>query len=172
MNNSKYLSFLLRHKPEQANLKLDDYGWCLVEELLENLKITKSELDHIVEKNNKKRFRYNKDKTKIKANQGHSIPIKDDFPQQVPPEILYHGTSVYNLTNIKSSGLKKMKRNHVHLSGDKETAIVVGMRYAKHKSNLIILEIQAKLMNNKGYKFLLSDNNVWLIDHVPSIFIN
>jgi putative RNA 2'-phosphotransferase len=170
--NSKYLSLLLRHKPEKANLILDKYGWCPVDSILSNLKITQSELDVIVNENNKKRFRYDNTKTKIKASQGHSIPILDDFKQLSPPDILYHGTSVDNAKKIQKDGLKKMRRNHVHMSDNIDTAKSVGMRYAKYRNKLRIYEIDAKLMNSKGYKFYLSDNGVWLTDNVPFNFLN
>jgi len=169
--NSKYLSLLLRHKPEKENLILDNYGWCDVNLLLTNLNITITELDNIVSENNKKRFRYDNTKSKIKASQGHSIPILDDFKQRTPPSVLYHGTTIDNKKKILKDGLKKMGRNHVHLTDDLATAKSVGMRYAKYQNKLVIYEINAKQMDKLGYNFYISDNNVWLTESVPAIFL-
>lgn len=77
---SKYLSLVLRHKPEVIGLNLDEKGWADVEELQEkcakqNRAFTLEELDEVVETNDKKRFILNEDKTRIRANQGHSIDI-------------------------------------------------------------------------------------------------
>lgn len=168
---SRYLSLLLRHKPEKANLTLDEFGWCSVEEVLENLNMTKEELDRVVEENNKQRFKYNEDHTKIKANQGHSIKIKNDIKKERPPSVLYHGTSASNRRAILKTGLKKMRRNHVHLSQDLETAKDVGMRYAKRENNLWIIEVNAAKMHADGFEFFLSDNNVWLTDSVPPQYL-
>lgn len=170
-DKSRYLSLLLRHKPEIENLKLDKEGWCSVAILLEKLKITQPNLDQIVNENNKQRFRYNDDKSMIKANQGHSIPVKDDYRIVYPPRFLYHGTSVANKKQIYKTGLKKMNRNHVHLSEDYKTAEQVGMRKAKYKNNLIIMKIDSQKMDQDGHTFFLSDNGVWLISYVPAKYI-
>lgn len=101
----------------------------------------------------------------IRASQGHSIDVDLKLKALAPPEVLYHGTSEKNFKLIrKSSGLSKMNRQHVHLSGDKETAINVGSRHGK----VIVLVIDTKSMHKDGYKFYRSENGVWLTDNVPS----
>jgi len=171
-NKSRYLSLLLRHSPEKANLKLDEYGWCFVKDLLKAIDMSKEDLDYIVLENDKQRFRYDKNQLRIKASQGHSLKVKDDFKRMTPPEILYHGTSKSSQKQIlKSGGLKKMRRNHVHLSSDISVATQVGMRYAKYQNNLVIFRIPALQMHNMGYEFYLSENNVWLTEAVPKQFL-
>jgi putative RNA 2'-phosphotransferase len=172
---SKYLSYLLRHHPEKINLHLDDYGWADVNELIEKVNansstsntLTFSILEEVVANNNKKRFTFNEDKTKIRASQGHSIEIKLGYEAVEPPEFLYHGTATRFLDGIKKDGLKKMSRHHVHLSQEKSTASNVGQRHGK----LVILIINSKAMHEAGHEFFVSENGVWLTDHVPVEFI-
>lgn len=163
----RYMSLLLRHKPEKENLTLDEQGYVLVDELLEKLDITKSDLKWIVDNNNKKRFTFNSDETMIRAAQGHSIKVDLKMKRVLPPDILYHGTSISNASDITKKGLIKMNRNHVHLTDERSTAYNVGMRYAKYQNKIWIIEIDAKRMNTDGYEFYRSENGVYLTDHVP-----
>ncbi|MBD3904392.1 RNA 2'-phosphotransferase [Chryseobacterium sp. Ch-15] len=170
---SKFLSYVLRHHPELINLNLDENGWANVDELITKSKrnphegISFEELNEIVETNDKKRFIFNEDKTRIRANQGHSIDINLAFVPQQPPEFLYHGTAQSNIDSIFEKGIEKRNRQHVHLSEDKETATKVGMRHGKP----IILTINTEKMFNDGIEFYLSENNVWLTDFVDAKYI-
>lgn len=169
---SKYLSLVLRHSPQSIELVLDENGWADVEDLLANMnsggkKITSDILDDIVATNDKKRFSYNEDKTKIRANQGHSISVDFNLIAAEPPQILFHGTVAPFLANIKEQGLLPMSRQHVHLSIDRATAIIVGNR----RDTAIVLEINALKMHHHGFSFYLSDNKVWLCDTVPPQYI-
>lgn len=170
---SKFLSLLLRHKPEKIGLTLDKNGWAIVEELINKSKKTgvlfsKEDLELIVKTNDKQRFAFNEDKTKIRASQGHSIQDVEILTEtHTPPPFLYHGTVAKFITSIKEIGLQKMNRQHVHLSLDKETAIKVANRRGKP----IILTINTDKMYKEGYLFYLSENGVWLTDNIPSHFI-
>jgi putative RNA 2'-phosphotransferase len=170
---SKLLSYILRHRPEEYGILLDENGYTNVDELMNKLNthnenISFEILQHIVDTNNKKRFAFNDDLTKIRASQGHSVDIDLGYTEQQPAEILYHGTVAKFLALILKDGLQKMQRHHVHLSADKATAIKVAERRGKP----VILKIKAGDMFTTGYKFYLSDNGVWLTDHVPANFIN
>lgn len=169
---SKFLSYVLRHHPELINLNLDENGWANVDELIakstnDSQGFTFEELDEIVETNDKKRFIFNEDKTRIRANQGHSIDINLALISQQPPEFLYHGTAQSNIDSILEKGIEKRSRQHVHLSQDKETANKVGMRHGKP----IILTINTQKMSEDGFEFYLSENNVWLTDLVDAKYI-
>ncbi|MBS7232747.1 RNA 2'-phosphotransferase [Flavobacterium psychroterrae] len=171
-NISKFLSLVLRHSPETINLKLDENGWADVEELIEKCSkkgnsLNAELLDYVVENNDKKRFAFNEDKTKIRASQGHSITVELNLNEAEPSEFLYHGTVGKFLENIKKEGLQKMSRQHVHLSKDKETAIKVGGRRGIPQ----ILTVKSGEMFKDGFKFYLSENNVWLTDEVPPKYI-
>lgn len=171
---SKLLSKLLRHNPAMFNLKLTNQGYINVDELLSKLNekgynISFDDLEYLVETNDKKRFSFNEDKSLIRASQGHTVNVNLELTSKEPPDRLYHGTPSKNLENIFKNGLLKMRRNHVHLSNDIETAHIVAKRY---KQEYKVLYIQAKRMFKLGHKFYLSDNGVWLIDNVPPQYIN
>lgn len=162
------MSLLLRHKPEKEHLNIDAQGYVLVDELIDKLKISKEDLNWIIDNNDKKRFTFNSDETMIRAAQGHSIGVDLKMKRILPPDTLYHGTSIVNADAISKGGLKKMGRNHVHLTDDRKTAYSVGMRYAKYQNKLWVIEIDAKQMNKDGYEFFKSENGVYLTEEVPS----
>ena len=170
---SKFLSYILRHSPESIGINLDTNGWANVDELLaktnsqvKNIDI--KYLEFVVDTDSKKRFSFNKEKTKIRANQGHSLNINLDYRPSVPPEFLYHGTALKNMESILKNGIEKSARQHVHLSMDRSTAMKVGQRHGKP----IVLKILSEIMNAAGYEFYLSKNNIWLTEYVPAAYIN
>lgn len=170
---SKFLSLVLRHKPETIQLVLDEHGWADVEELIAQAKqmgiqLDKQTLHQVVVQNDKKRFSFNEDASKIRANQGHSISVDLDLTSVVPPEELYHGTATRFLGSIRVEGLLPRGRQHVHLSGDEKTAILVGKRHGKP----VVLVIRSGAMAKKGYKFYQSANGVWLTDKIPVEYIS
>lgn len=169
---SKFLSLVLRHQPDAIGIEMDENGWTDVKPLLDKMcakgkTIDFKTLEVVVDTNNKKRFSFNENKTKIRANQGHSIDVDLGFTAKHPPEILYHGTASKYLSNIYKEGLQKQKRHHVHLSKDLQTAHSVGKRHGA----LVVFEVNAKEMSEKGYTFYESENGVWLTDSVPVQFL-
>lgn len=170
---SKFLSLILRHRPEVIGLNLDDNGWASVEELLAKapkgqMRISFEELKEVVDNNDKKRFAFSEDFTMICANQGHSLKVDLKLEEKTPPGLLYHGTATHNIGSIKGQGLIKGQRHHVHLSADKETAMKVGGRHGKP----VVLTIAAMNMYQSGIIFYQSENGVWLTDHVAVQFIS
>jgi putative RNA 2'-phosphotransferase len=168
VSKSKFLSLVLRHKPEEIGLTLDPNGWADVHELLIRSKMDLQTLEEIVATNEKKRFAFNEDKTKIRASQGHSIEVDLQYKPAVPPSVLYHGTALRFLDSIMKTGLEKKGRQHVHLSKDTKTALDVGKRHGQPA----VLEVDSKEMLARGHKFYLSDNGVWLTDNVPTMFLS
>lgn len=165
---SKYLSKHLRHAPERIGLQMDAAGWVEIEHLLRqcakhNFRISREELCEVVENNAKQRFAFDDDEVYIRANQGHSIPIELGLKAQAPPDMLYHGTGAQTVETILREGLRPMRRHHVHLSSDVETARTVGARHGKP----VVLEVDAKSLHESGTEFWASDNGVWLADQVP-----
>lgn len=165
----KFLSLILRHAPEKIGITLDKSGWASVDELLQQLAahnkpLSFEQLVEIVETNNKQRYSFNQDRTRIRANQGHSIELDLQLTPQKPPEVLYHGTASRFMKSITQQGLIKGSRHHVHLSKDKETAHQVGSRQGVP----VILAIASGQMQRDGFVFYCSDNGVWLTDHVPT----
>lgn len=172
IRKSKFLSLILRHEPERVGLRLDDAGWVSVEELLGAVNgsggaITLDQLRHIVATSEKKRFAFSDDGTRIRANQGHSVDVDLQYPPQRPPEVLYHGTAARFIDGIRQHGLQRMGRHDVHLSAETKLALQVGGRYGK----AVMLTIRAGDMHREGFVFRCSANGVWLVDHVPTHFI-
>jgi len=164
----RYMSGLLRHFPEREHLDMDKFGWVEVKQLITALDISMQDLQDIVDENNKKRFSFNSDKIKIRANQGHSLSwVEVELTETKPPQILFHGTATRFLSSIYDKGLLRSGRNHVHLSVDIETAENVGARHG----TVYVLHIDTEQMFEDGYKFYISDNGVWLTDFVPRKYI-
>jgi putative RNA 2'-phosphotransferase len=168
VRRSKHLSLVLRHDPGSVGLTLDAAGWADVPKLLTAMKMTREQLDEVVRDNSKKRFEFNPDGTKIRASQGHSVEVDLGYEEKEPPETLYHGTANKLLDVLIAEGIKKMSRQHVHLSKDVKTAIEVGRRHGPP----VVLEVFARMMHADGHKFYLSTNGVWLTDHVPSKYFD
>ena len=169
---SKFLSLVLRHHPEKIGLELDEHGWADVTELIEKSRgyctFSFYDLLEVVNTNDKQRFSFNVEKTKIRANQGHSIDIDLALSPIEPPEYLYHGTTTRSISSIMRGGISKVSRNHVHLSIDKETATKVGSRHGIP----VILTIRAGQMHRDGILFYRSENGVWLTEHVEKKYIS
>lgn len=169
---SKFLSLVLRHEPERIGIVLDEAGWVSVDELLEGcgragVAITRDELGGIVRTSDKQRFALSDDGTRIRANQGHSVPVELGLEPLAPPDILYHGTAHKYLEPIRQEGMRKQARHHVHLSQTTEAAAAVGRRHGE----LVVLEVRAGDMHRAGFAFYQSANGVWLTDHVPPQFL-
>lgn len=170
MNNKKgiRLAKVLRHDPSSAGIVLDGNGWAEVSKLLHAMDMTQQELDFIVDTNNKKRFAYNDDKTKIRASQGHSVDVDVELTvADNVPAVLYHGTSTNSVAAILKDGLQKMRRQHVHLSSTEDTAINVGGRHGKPH----VFHINAAAMRADGIKIFISANGVYLVDSVDTKYI-
>jgi putative RNA 2'-phosphotransferase len=163
------LIYALRHDPASMLLEMDKHGWVELEEILSKSQLEMGELETIISKDDKGRFALDTEKGRLRAAQGHSINIDLDLAPVWPPDKLYHGTVEKYIPWIEKEGLKKMSRNHVHLSPDIETAEKVASR---RDTENVILEIDAKTMAQKGFDFFVSSNGVWLTDRVPPEFIS
>ena len=164
---SKYISLILRHKPETIGLILDEHGWADVQELIDGVSrthpLTKELLEKIVAEDEKMRYSFNEDKKLIRANQGHSIPVDVELKEMKPPDVLYHGTGEKFVSGIMEKGLIPKSRLYVHLSEDVVTARKVGQRHGKP----VIYTVKSGEMEKDGYKFFRSVNSVWLTKEVP-----
>ena len=169
----KFLSLVLRHNPDAAGISLDEHGWADVQELLAGVRrsgrqINMETLERIVRENNKQRYSFNTDHTKIRANQGHSLQVDVELTAVQPPRYLYHGTAARFLPAIQQEGIKKMSRQYVHLSGDFQTALVVGRRHGSP----VVITINAEAMAHDGVAFYLSENGVWLCEYVAPVYFS
>lgn len=165
---SVFISLILRHKPSEIGIALDEHGWAKVDELITGInntgrKIDIEILDDIVRTDSKQRYSFNEDKTLIRANQGHSISVDVELEEIQPPEFLYHGTGRKYVNSINKQGLIPKSRLYVHLSNDKETAVNVGKRHGE----AVVYLVKSEEMYRNGYKFYRSVNGVWLTKEVP-----
>ena len=165
---SKFLSLVLRHEPQAAGVRLDESGWVGVDELLEGCRragqaISPEELKEIVATSDKQRFALSPDGKRIRANQGHSVEVELGYEPATPPEVLYHGTAERYVASIRTDGLRRGNRHHVHLSERRDTAAAVGQRHGR----LVLLEVRSGDMHRAGLAFFKTPNNVWLTDQVP-----
>lgn len=170
---SKFLSYILRHRPEEIGLSLDKEGWAIINDVIlcsvkEGYILDDNIIRSIVDSNDKKRFKISDDGLKIRATQGHSTQqVHILYEENMPPDILYHGTATRFISAIREQGLIPLSRQYVHLSPNENTAIQVGQRHGKP----IVLKIKALNMYEQGFKFFLADNGVWLTNTVPYQFI-
>lgn len=143
-----------------------------MDELLQGVQVSGRSIDmatleEIAATDNKGRFAFNGDKSKIRAVQGHSFAVDLQLEEKTPPDTLYHGTAEKYLKSIKQNGIEKRNRQYVHLSCDEQTAVKVGSRHGKP----VVLRIYAGQMAADGFKFYLSENGVWLTDSVPFKYV-
>ena len=168
-STSKFISLILRHKPETIGITLDEYGWADVKELIDGINHSEGNslnmdlLEEIVRSDEKQRYSFNEDHTLIRANQGHSVPVDVELEEKTPPGVLWHGTGEKYVDSIDAQGLISKNRLYVHLSSDKETAKKVGSRHGRP----VIYEIDCRQMTEDGYRFFESANHVWLTKNVP-----
>ncbi|CAA9437202.1 MAG: RNA:NAD 2'-phosphotransferase [uncultured Pseudonocardia sp.] len=167
---SKRLSRHLRHAPHEIGLRLDPAGWVSVDELLAALAahgppVTRAELDEVVAGSDKQRFVVDGDR--IRAQQGHSVPVDLGLAAVEPPPVLFHGTARSSLDAIRREGLRPMRRHAVHLSTTEETARRVGARHGAP----VVLRVDAAALHAAGHEFRVSGNGVWLTDSVPPGFL-
>ena len=151
---SKFISLILRHKPQVIGKRIDKNGYMPVEDLLDGInahgyKINMALLEKIVAEDEKQRYSFDKDKVKIRANQGHSIKVDLGLKVIEPPDLLYHGTGKKYLSSILSIGLVKRTRH----------------------GSPVVLIIASGRMQKDGFKFYLSKNGIWLTDNVPVKYI-
>ena len=168
---SRFIALILRHRPEVIGIALDAHGWANVDELIAGISkthpLTRETLEAIVASDEKQRYAFNENKTFIRANQGHSIPVDLELKAIEPPRILYHGTGEKFVASIEKQGLRAKSRLYVHLSEDGETALKVGARHGKP----VIFCVIAKEMHRDGYAFYRSLNGVWLTREVPGLYL-
>ena len=165
---SRYLSYILRHHPEAVGISLDEHGWANVEALIEGISEKKKGFDReileeIVRTDEKQRYSFSEDGTRIRANQGHSVLVDVNLEQKDPPEYLWHGTAEKSVSSIQKKGLLPMSRLYVHLSKNAKEAEKVGARHGKP----VVYRIKSGKMAEDGYCFYQSANKVWQTKMVP-----
>ena len=168
---SRFISLILRHKPETVGITLDKHGWADVDELIRGVSrthpLTEDLLEEIVRNDEKQRYSFNDDHTKIRANQGHSVKVDVEPEELMPPEYLFHGTGEKYASSIERSGLVPKSRLFVHLSSDLQSAGTVGSRHGKP----VVYLVSSGIMAKHGHRFFRSVNGVWMTESVPPEYL-
>ncbi len=168
----KFMSLVLRHRPERYGLTLDQHGWAQIDDLIAaanraGVPLTHASLQGVVVRNDKQRFAISEDGLAIRARQGHSIAVDLELVPLAPPAQLFHGTAERFVDSIRRQGLLRRSRQYVHLSFDVATAIKVGRRHGQP----VVLTVESGAMHRDGYLFYRSENGVWLVDCVPQAYL-
>lgn len=160
---SKKMCYILRHDPASVNITMDNHGWVDINKLAQALGLGPQ---HIVmisacdEKN-----RYEVLDGKVRARQGHSIPVDPGLVECTqPPAKLYHGTDNDNIQSIMEQGLTPQSRMYVHLSANIDTALQVASR--RKAAVPVIIEIDTATELALGTKFYLASNGVYHADKI------
>ena len=167
---SRFLSYVLRHRPDAIGIRLDEAGWVGIDELLAALAragrpLDRETLETVAAGTDKRRLEIRGNR--VRAAQGHTVPVNLGLAPVEPPAVLYHGTVSRSLPGIRADGIQARGRTHVHLSVDVVTATSVGAR----RGDPVILAIDAEGMHRCGHEFYLAANGVWLTAHVPPEFV-
>ena len=165
---SKYMSYLLRHKPE--NLKMDEHGFVDLDDLLSKLRkrfrIDRELILEIVERSDRKRYQIVGNR--IRALYGHTIPVKLELEEDKVTTVFYHGTTPDAASEILEAGLTPMKRKWVHLSPTIEIAREVGLRRTRKP---VILEVNAEAARKDGLRFYRATDKVYLCPEVAPKYL-
>ncbi|HEX8299212.1 MAG TPA: RNA 2'-phosphotransferase [Rubricoccaceae bacterium] len=169
---SRFLSLVLRHDPGRVGLTLDEGGWVSVDDLVAasrqtGVPLDRATLEEVVAENDKRRFALSADGARIRANQGHSVPVDLGLEPLEPPATLYHGTAARAVPSILERGIHAGQRVYVHLSADEQTAEAVGRRHGQP----VVLHVAAGRMHREGHPFFRSENGVWLTAAVPARYL-
>ncbi|MHA1676210.1 MAG: RNA 2'-phosphotransferase, partial [Candidatus Njordarchaeales archaeon] len=169
---SKFLSLLLRHKPEILNLLIDKEGFVKLRDLVRKIRkikgfhwVTESDVINLVKNDKKGRFELKtiNNEFYIRAIYGHSakLQVNIKYEEAKPEEVskLYHGTNSKVLPWILREGLKPMARKFVHLSKDLNDAIITAKR---RKGKTVILEIKARDFLDAGGKIWKANEQIYL----------
>jgi putative RNA 2'-phosphotransferase len=162
---SKRMAYVLRHDPGSAGLELDAGGWVDLAALVAALDVDLGDVEGVVRSSSKQRYAILDGR--IRAQQGHSVPVDLGLGAVEPPGVLWHGTAEHSLASILEIGLERRSRHHVHLSADVATAEVVGRRHGKP----VVLRVEAGQMHENGWAFSVSGNGVWLVEAVPPRYL-
>ena len=164
---SRLMAYILRHSPEEFDLKPDEEGFVPLSGLVNALKtvypeVTGELVKEIVE--NDEKGRYEIRDGKIRARYGHSFPVKLNHEEDIESRFLYHGTPRRNLPAIIKEGLRPMKRQFVHLTTSKSEALETGRR---HGRDVALLIVDANCLRRKGLRVYRAGKSVRIVERVP-----
>lgn len=171
---SKFMSLILRHRPDEIGLRMEPGGWARVDELVQKARnsaaapLSRKRIERLVEEQPKPRFALSPDRRRIRANYGHSLDVDLRLEPELPPDRLYHGTAARALEAILQDGLESRSRQYVHLSENAEDARRVGVRHGSPR----ILLVRARRMAVEDHPFYRPAGGIWLTRRVPPEYLD
>lgn len=176
---SKTLAVVLRHRPDEFGVVLDDEGWADIDAVVAALRarggffarVDDAMLTEVVRRQAKPRYELDREAGRIRARYGHSVEVTPDAPPAAPPAVLWHGTHARVLDTILADGLRPMGRRAVHLSGTRDMAVEVGRRRVRADNPLVVLRVDAARAHADGVEFRKAAAGIWLVDAVPATYL-
>jgi putative RNA 2'-phosphotransferase len=168
------MTYILRHRPDEFGLVLDENGFISLKELLQAITeeeewsyVRRSHITEVAYTSERDRFEIHDEK--IRATYGHSLPHRIHYEPVAPPAILYHGTRRRAYPHILQRGLDPMGRQYVHLATSPDLAMRIGKR---REPQPVLLEIQALRASEEGVSFYQANPLIYLVDHISPSYIN
>jgi putative RNA 2'-phosphotransferase len=169
---SRLVALVLRHRPDEVGLSLDEGGFVSVDDLSEALatqpgwdSVTVSDLVALAEADSR---RYEVRDGRIRARYGHTVTVEQPGEPALPPEWLYYGTAPAETPAMAREGLRPTGRQHVHLSTTPQAALEVGRR---HASDAVVVVVFARRAVGGGIEFRLAGPALFLTGSVPPEFL-
>ena len=167
---SKLLSLMLRHRPDEFGLNIDEYGYAPVEEVVEALQtkidsLTTDDLMAMIHAPGQRRFEVN-DKG-VRAQYGHSFFVEMDTESEEPPEQLFIGCTHDQASLYKDKGIRPLDRSYIHLSSTREAAEARNRRVQLP----CLAVVAAGEAHQNGVEFY-SRGEIVLCREIPAAFIS
>lgn len=167
---SRFLTFLLRHKPKDYPLALDGEGFAPWQDVVDLVRqrfydVTEQQMRALTAGGSKKRFEIRGDQ--VRATYGHSFPVDLGGRLAEPPAQLYFGAARDLVQSMLRRGLEPRDRRYVHLSITADEAESVARRHDPAPS---VLVIDAQAAYSEGVRFYES-GPLFLVDKIPAKFL-
>lgn len=172
---SSILIGILRHFPQQFNVKLDSHGWADIDEVVNAIK-NKIDRFYWLRKRHvvalaltDEKGRYQLREGKIRATYAHTIEVDlSDLPD-ADVDTLYYPVTEEELEIVLEQGLLPTDRNKVHLSGSVEKAMEAGKTRVE---NPVILKIDARKAMEDGIVIKKAGKEVYIADEIDAKYIS
>jgi len=168
---SKFLSLILRHRPEEVGVALDGAGRVAIAELVEALRrngwedITAEEIREVA-RQDARRFELAGDT--IRARYGHTLTLERPGNPARPPEWLYLAVPEEELPAARQEGLRPGSRQYVHLClTPQEAARLLDRRQVAGQ----IVTVLARRAHGQGLSFFQATESLFLVERVPREFV-
>jgi putative RNA 2'-phosphotransferase len=166
---SKLLALFLRHRPEEAGLQIDTYGFVPLDEMLKAIQerypeVVEGDIRKLIEGASQQRFEISD--RGIRAVYGHSFFVEMDGEPIQAPEVLYMGCLRKEVERFRTDGIKPVDRYYVHLSMSRETAA----ERSHQPGDACVVEVAAAQAQAAGHQFYQRGEVVLTLE-IPAQFV-